>query len=305
MESLPLRIYVYKITFLEVPYYYFGSHLEKKFNEYYMGSPVTNKDFWEFYTPMKEYVKFFEYTDDGYTEALNYENNLIRPVYNTDPHCLNEHCGGHISLAIRRQVAKKNQENKTAIFGRTPEEMSEHGKKAGRRSYELGVGVHNRTKEEMTEHGKRGGYKTYENGTGIFKRTKKEMSEQGKKNGLKHKENKTGVCGLTKEERIKIGKKTAQTNMEKGTAIFSLTPEELSKAGKEGGKKAAETNKKNGTALFSMTSEEKSEAGKKGGKATSSQRWQCTVTGFVSTPGNLTRYQRRREIDPANRIRIK
>jgi hypothetical protein len=45
------RIYVYKITFLEVPYYYYGVHKEKYFNEEYWGSPVTHKWVWDFYTP--------------------------------------------------------------------------------------------------------------------------------------------------------------------------------------------------------------------------------------------------------------
>jgi hypothetical protein len=48
--------------------------------------------------------------------------------------------------------------------------------------------------------------------------------------------------------------------------------------------------------------------GKLGGKAgsanTNSQRWQCTVTGFISKPGPLTRYQKKRGIDPLNRVRI-
>ena len=35
-----------------------------------------------------------------------------------------------------------------------------------------------------------------------------------------------------------------------------------------------------------------------------SQRWECTVTGFVSTPGSLTRYQQAKNIDTSNRIRI-
>jgi hypothetical protein len=35
-----------------------------------------------------------------------------------------------------------------------------------------------------------------------------------------------------------------------------------------------------------------------------SQKWQCTVTGKVSTPGPLTVYQKARGIDPSNRIQI-
>jgi hypothetical protein len=44
--------------------------------------------------------------------------------------------------------------------------------------------------------------------------------------------------------------------------------------------------------------------GPKGSRNTNSQKWQCTVTGFVSTSGPLSRYQKARGIDPSNRIRI-
>ena len=44
--------------------------------------------------------------------------------------------------------------------------------------------------------------------------------------------------------------------------------------------------------------------GKRGSANTNSQKWQCTVTGKISTPGPLTRYQRVRGVDPSNRIRI-
>jgi hypothetical protein len=44
--------------------------------------------------------------------------------------------------------------------------------------------------------------------------------------------------------------------------------------------------------------------GKLGSANTNAQQWQCTVTGFISKPGPLTRYQKTRGIDPSNRIRI-
>ena len=44
--------------------------------------------------------------------------------------------------------------------------------------------------------------------------------------------------------------------------------------------------------------------GKVGSSNTNSQKWKCTVTGKVSTPGPLTLYQRVRGIDPSNRIRV-
>jgi hypothetical protein len=34
------------------------------------------------------------------------------------------------------------------------------------------------------------------------------------------------------------------------------------------------------------------------------QRWMCTVTGYVSNPGYLSRYQKRHGIPTTNRVRI-
>ena len=41
-----------------------------------------------------------------------------------------------------------------------------------------------------------------------------------------------------------------------------------------------------------------------GGKTTSSQRWECLETGFITNAGNLTKYQRARGIDTSKRKRI-
>ena len=43
---------------------------------------------------------------------------------------------------------------------------------------------------------------------------------------------------------------------------------------------------------------------RKGAQTQHAQKWMCTVTGYVSTPGPLSRYQRARGIDPVNRHRI-
>ena len=106
------KIYTYKITFEEVPYYYYGVHKEKKFDEYYMGYPITHKRMWDFYTSKKQILQLFDYTDEGWIEAQEVEKRLIKPFYNTDKWCLNEHCGGYISLDILRKVGKQNKELK-------------------------------------------------------------------------------------------------------------------------------------------------------------------------------------------------
>ena len=65
-----------------------------------------------------------------------------------------------------------------------------------------------------------------------------------------------------------------------------------------------------------ITLEQRREGGRKGGANTppevrkasgiksTSQRWQCTVTGFVTNAASLSRYQMKRGIDTANRLRL-
>lgn len=43
---------------------------------------------------------------------------------------------------------------------------------------------------------------------------------------------------------------------------------------------------------------------RRGAETQHKQKWECTVTGYVSTPGPLSRYQKARGIDPTNRRRI-
>ncbi len=62
-----------------------------------------------------------------------------------------------------------------------------------------------------------------------------------------------------------------------------------------------------------MSKVELSEAGKKGGsksgskncKNLNSQKWMCLETGYITNPGALTSYQKKRGIDTSKRKRIK
>ena len=58
------RIYIYKITFLETPHYYYGVHKEKYFDDEYWGSPITHKWIWNFYTPKKQILEIFDFTNE-------------------------------------------------------------------------------------------------------------------------------------------------------------------------------------------------------------------------------------------------
>ena len=189
MTSQSSRIYIYKITFDEVLYYYYGVHKEKRFDEEYWGTPITNKWCWERYTPKKQILELFDYTDDGWMKSQEVEKRLIKPFFNTDKWCLNESCGGNFSLEQKSKSGKmggkisgkKSKENKTGVFGRSKEKMSEDGKKGGQKAKELGLGIFSLSPEQRSENSKKAGKLSYELGIGIHGRTKEKMIEDGRK----------------------------------------------------------------------------------------------------------------------------
>jgi hypothetical protein len=274
MTSQSPRIYLYKITFEEVLYYYYGVHKEKIYNEYYMGTPVTHKWCWELYTPKKQILEIFPFTDDGWIEALEVEKRLIRPFFNDDKWCLNENLGGVPSLECCRKGGKimgkitgnKNKENKTGICALTTQDRIEIGRKSGTKNYINGIGIASLTKEQLRENGK----KLYTDRKGIHAQTPEQYQELGK------------------------------NTYEKGLGCFSLTTEQR----KEANKKSDETNRKNGTGIYGMSIEKMKETGKKFSEKMNSQRWECTETGYISTPAGLSSYQKARGIDTSKRIRI-
>jgi|LakMenEpi03Aug12_release.lakeMendotaPanAssembly.Ray.scaffolds.fasta_scaffold217503_3 hypothetical protein len=249
------RIYTYKITFEEVPYYYYGSKKEKYYSQEYWGSPVTNKWCWELYTPKKQILEFFDYTDEGYEECRKVEDRLIKPVLN-DPWCLNESCGLLYSLEIARKSAKLG----------------------GEKVKELRIGIFSLNKEEKIKVAKKGAQKVKELGVGIF--------------------------AMSKEEKVKIAKENEKNKI----GIFALTPEQRSNNSKISGKISGRVCFEKKIGIFGMSENDKKEAERRGGIITSSklnkQKWMCLETGYVTTPGPLTRYQKTNGIDTSKRIRL-
>lgn len=271
------RIYTYKITFEEVPYYYYGVHKEKSFNEEYFGSPHTNKWCWELYTPKKQILEFFEYSDDGWKEANSIEKRIIKQFLNDDL-CLNESVGGYISLKMRTKIGKELYKLKKGVHSLSKEERIENASKAGKIggkiSYEKGVGVFSLTLEQKREISK----KTYSKGKGIASISSERRSEISKESGKlggaisgkNHKKNKTGFFAMTPEEKSEVSKKAGKITKERGVGIFAVPYEEM-----------RERNLKNAL-----------------------QKWKCLETGFIANAGNLTKYQKARGIDTSKRIRI-
>jgi hypothetical protein len=246
---------------------------------------------WKFYNPKKQILQLF----DTREEANAIENRIIKLFIN-DPYCLNENCGGIVSLSSCIKGGLKNKENGTGICGLTKEQRIEAGKIGGKIS------------------GKINGKYLKENKLGIFSLTEEEKIENCKKGGNKigqiHKENGTGICGIPIEERRKNSKKGGKISGEKhkknGTGVFGRSKEKMTEDGKRGGKKAAETNKKNGTSFYGIPIEERRKNSRKAEKITNSQKWECCETGYVSTAAGVVSYQKGRKIDTSksNRRRI-
>lgn len=304
MTSQSPRIYIYKITFEEIQYYYYGVHKEKKYNEYYMGSPKTHKWCWDFYTPKKQILQFFEFSDEGWLEANKIEKRIIKQFYNTDKWCLNECCGGTVSLKINREtgrkVSTKNKKNKTGLFGISNEKRTEVSRKNGLNHKKNKTGIFSISKERRIEINRKNGLDHKKNKTGLFKRTKEEMIEQGRKNGLVNYQNKIGIHGMTFEEKSLIGKRNGLKHKENKTGVCGISKEQKIENGRRGGLKSGKMHKENGTGIFSLSKEQLSENARKN----NSQKWMCLETGFITNAGNLSRYQKARKIDTSKRIRI-
>ena len=169
------------------------------------------------------------------------------------------------------------------------EVSSRAGKIGGKKAYDSKLGIHALTSKEKSEAGK----KSYQSGKNfVASMSKEERSAHSKKiyeQGI-------GIASLTKEEQIEIGNKTYEMKV----GIHGLTPEERSKNGKKGGERVKEL----GIGIFAMTMEEKIEIGKRSAENMNSQKWMCLETGYISSPGNLAKYQKRNNIDTSKRKRV-
>lgn len=263
------RIYTYKITFEEVPYWYWGSHKEKRFGELYLGSPITHKWLWDFYTPRIQILEFFPYTTEGWKEARLVEDRLIRPDLNNTL-CLNEHYGGIMSLEVCSAGGRKVHEEKDENG------KSKHAVTMAARAMELGVGVTARAPEKMTRDGRKG-------------------AEVGnaEKDELGRSVNAVKGAMATNAEKTADGK--SLNAVKGGRRGAASTHAEKDKEGKSvKGKRAA-------TILHSV----RDEVGRSvHAKRTIDRRWRSTVDGFESNAGNVARHNRANGWPPGARVKV-
>ena len=162
-----------------------------------MGSPLTHKWKWEFYTPVLEICELFPYTDEGWTKAREVEDRCIKPDLN-NPLCLNEHYGGLRSLEANRRGAKKAHEEKDGL-GR-----SIHGVKSAERlnkeKDEFGRSVA-AVKAGKTAHKEKDEFGRSVHGVKIAERLHKEKDEFGRSvNGVKGAERMNKVLHKEKDD---------------------------------------------------------------------------------------------------------
>jgi hypothetical protein len=93
-----------------------------------------------------------------------------------------------------------------------------------------------------------------------------------------------GNAGMTPEQRSEIKKKARSLQLSRSD------PEQRSEISKK--------------SYLSKSLEQRSVMARKGGIKSSSQKFQCTVTGFINNAGGLARYQKARGIDTSNRVRL-
>jgi hypothetical protein len=221
------RIYTYRVTFEEIPHWYWGVHKEKFFNDGYLGSPVTHRWMWDFYTPHLEICEEFPYTDEGWDQAHGVEKRLIFPDLN-NPLCLNEQCGVQPSLAV------------------------------------------------CSKAGKIGGATT-------AKKLNLEKDEQGRSiNAMK------GAIA-----------RNAKKN-EEGKSISGVNGAAVTHKGKSSDGKSIVAKKAGIRSHRERTPDGKSVRAIKWNQ----QKWKCLETGYITSPGPLTKYQRSRGIDTKLRIRV-
>lgn len=102
----------------------------------------------------------------------------------------------------------------------------------------------------------------------------------------------------------------------KGTGASKLSREHFQAIGRTGGVKGSRSQRMedkrkggikardSGLGFFALSEEENQDKSRRAAQTTNSLRYRCTVTGKVSTPGGLARWQRARGIDTSFREEV-
>lgn len=102
------------------------------------------------------------------------------------------------------------------------------------------------------------------------------------------------------------GRRSGERNVIEKRGIFAATPEEWSirnrKNGAKGCHAAGKSTYEKGVGIFALGEEAQEERNKKGASVINGMKWMCLKTGYISTSGPLTKWQRKRGINPSKRV---
>jgi len=198
-----MQYYTFRVLFADGTFYYARktshSELPPECDGYY-GTPVTHKAKWETTIHCKDEIVLYQ----TFEEMAVAETALIRPHLD-NPLCLNECCGGWLSLDKITQIGKDNVRLKRGWFSISTEQRREIGKEVGSRMKEEQKGIFGMTREEKRELGIRNGERCKTTGTGVCSLSPERRTEIG----LNVFERKLGVHALTTEERQNNARKAS------------------------------------------------------------------------------------------------
>lgn len=132
------------------------------------------------------------------------------------------------------------------------------------------------------------------NGKAVMAKMSKEAKADRAANLLAH-EN-------TRKARSANGRATGAANGRAGSAKIPKETRVANAAAMNAHENTQKARAANAAALNSYENTKKNRADN--GKNSTSQRWQCLVTGFITNPGNLSKYQKAKGIDASLRKRV-
>ena len=220
-----MKYYTYTIRFVD-GHYYHGYHKHEgvdPLTDGYWGSPVTHKGKWLTTMYWKEVTGLYETIE----EVTFAEQESIRPVFNSDPYCLNANCNGVIPSDLARKGAVKS------------------GKKAGEAAKREKTGVCNPANQE------RGRQTARERGVGFYDPEFQQSEfmqgvrkENGKKSGQRAVE--SGQLAEARKnidpvKRSRLARERALKLEREGRGLSSIPAEQRSTQARINGKKVSST----------------------------------------------------------------
>jgi hypothetical protein len=260
-----MNYYTYTIHFVD-GYYYHGYHKHEgvdPLTDGYFGSPSTYKEKWLTTMYWKEITGLYE-TRGEVTFA---EQEAIRPVFNSDPYCLNANCNGIPLPELARKggriggkiVGERARDNKINICDPVNQEKGRQTQK------EKGIGFYDPE----------------------FQQTDK-MREVREANGIKR-----GPQAVSSGQLAK--------------ARENIDPEKRREAVRKTGKIVGRRNAESGhldRIRELIDPVKRSENAYANLEKLNKGRWRCLETGHESTYGGLSQYQKNRGIDTSKREQV-